>query len=143
MHLSALLIRHLFSPLSSNNGILANAKNLGYFAFGKNLKKTTFCLRQKSGRDANSKSLLCRGNPIGIYAGNAGWSSPVARQAHNLKAAGSNPAPATRYFPNRQNNKAPDRKNGRGFAVFAKWHGDARFDVGNRCGKLSLVPQLS
>ena len=28
-------------------------------------------------------------------AGNAGWSSPVARQAHNLKAAGSNPAPAT------------------------------------------------
>ena len=27
--------------------------------------------------------------------GNAGWSSPVARQAHNLKAAGSNPAPAT------------------------------------------------
>ncbi len=29
----------------------------------------------------------------------AGWSSPVARQAHNLKAAGSNPAPATRSFP--------------------------------------------
>ena len=26
---------------------------------------------------------------------NAGWSSPVARQAHNLKVAGSNPAPAT------------------------------------------------
>ncbi|MBO0145169.1 hypothetical protein JZX87_28975, partial [Agrobacterium sp. Ap1] len=24
------------------------------------------------------------------------WSSPVARQAHNLKAAGSNPAPATK-----------------------------------------------
>jgi hypothetical protein len=29
---------------------------------------------------------------------NAGWSSPVARQAHNLKAAGSNPAPATNFF---------------------------------------------
>ena len=28
----------------------------------------------------------------------AGWSSPVARQAHNLKVAGSNPAPATNYF---------------------------------------------
>jgi hypothetical protein len=27
----------------------------------------------------------------------AGWSSPVARQAHNLKVAGSNPAPATKY----------------------------------------------
>src|SRR5215213_4640719 len=29
----------------------------------------------------------------------AGWSSPVARQAHNLKAAGSNPAPATNFGP--------------------------------------------
>ena len=27
----------------------------------------------------------------------AGWSSPVARQAHNLKVAGSNPAPATKW----------------------------------------------
>jgi hypothetical protein len=31
----------------------------------------------------------------------AGWSSPVARQAHNLKAAGSNPAPATSSSINR------------------------------------------
>ena len=29
----------------------------------------------------------------------AGWSSPVARQAHNLKVAGSNPAPATNHDP--------------------------------------------
>jgi hypothetical protein len=27
--------------------------------------------------------------------GDAGWSSPVARQAHNLKVVGSNPTPAT------------------------------------------------
>ena len=27
----------------------------------------------------------------------AGWSSPVARRAHNPKAAGSNPAPATNF----------------------------------------------
>src|ERR1700722_6781471 len=27
---------------------------------------------------------------------NAGWSSPVARQAHNLKVPGSNPGPATK-----------------------------------------------
>lgn len=27
----------------------------------------------------------------------AGWSSPVARQAHNLKVTGSNPVPATKY----------------------------------------------
>ena len=33
--------------------------------------------------------------PIRISLPDAGWSSPVARQAHNLKAAGSNPAPAT------------------------------------------------
>ena len=28
----------------------------------------------------------------------AGWSSPVARQAHNLKVVGSNPTPATNRF---------------------------------------------
>src|SRR5690606_29128220 len=28
----------------------------------------------------------------------AGWSSPVARQAHNLKVAGSNPAPAPKHY---------------------------------------------
>ena len=30
-----------------------------------------------------------------VFSFDAGWSSPVARQAHNLKVAGSNPAPAT------------------------------------------------
>jgi hypothetical protein len=29
----------------------------------------------------------------------AGWSSPVARQAHNLKVKGSNPFPATKFNP--------------------------------------------
>jgi hypothetical protein len=38
----------------------------------------------------------------------AGWSSPVARQAHNLKAAGSNPAPATK------NTQKPRRQKRRG-----------------------------
>jgi hypothetical protein len=34
------------------------------------------------------------------YSGfDAGWSSPVARQAHNLKVAGSNPAPAPKSPP--------------------------------------------
>ena len=28
----------------------------------------------------------------------AGWSSPVARQAHNLKVVGSNPTPATKII---------------------------------------------
>ena len=31
---------------------------------------------------------------------NAGWSSPVARQAHNLKVIGSNPIPATNLMKN-------------------------------------------
>src|SRR6478735_5247183 len=31
--------------------------------------------------------------------GDAGWRSPVARQAHNLKVAGANPAPATNKKP--------------------------------------------
>ena len=35
------------------------------------------------------------------FSFDAGWSSPVARQAHNLKVAGSNPAPASRIL--RQN----------------------------------------
>ncbi len=39
-------------------------------------------------------------SPPGLpnYLTSAGWSSPVARQAHNLKAAGSNPAPATKSY---------------------------------------------
>src|SRR5712672_1784776 len=31
-------------------------------------------------------------------SGDAGWSSPVARRAHNPKVAGSNPAPATKIL---------------------------------------------
>ena len=34
----------------------------------------------------------------------AGWSSPVARQAHNLKVVGSNPTPATKIFIIKINN---------------------------------------
>jgi hypothetical protein len=36
----------------------------------------------------------------------AGWSSPVARQAHNLKVIGSNPIPATKINPVDQGNYA-------------------------------------
>ena len=32
-----------------------------------------------------------------LFLQNAGWSSLVARQAHNLKAVGSNPTPATNF----------------------------------------------
>jgi hypothetical protein len=39
-----------------------------------------------------------RASPPGgaVFVFDAGWSSPVARQAHNLKVVGSNPTPATK-----------------------------------------------
>ena len=40
------------------------------------------------------KKVLGTAAPI-RYTANAGWSSLVARWAHNPKVAGSNPAPAT------------------------------------------------
>ena len=36
-------------------------------------------------------------NPNNTFSSEAGWSSLVARQAHNLKVAGSNPAPAPNF----------------------------------------------
>ena len=42
----------------------------------------------------------------------AGWSSPVARQAHNLKVVGSNPTPAT-------TRQKPQSKRTWGFSLFA------------------------
>jgi hypothetical protein len=40
----------------------------------------------------------------------AGWSSPVARQAHNLKVVSSNLAPATnQIFKTRQSDQPPNR----------------------------------
>ena len=38
-----------------------------------------------------------RGHQHTYPATTAGWSSPVARQAHNLKVTGSNPVPATNH----------------------------------------------
>ena len=41
-------------------------------------------------------AFCCLCDPGGIaQLVDAGWSSPVARQAHNLKVVGSNPTPAT------------------------------------------------
>ena len=39
--------------------------------------------------------------------GDAGWSSPVARQAHNLKVVGSNPTPATKTNKGSANRQSP------------------------------------
>ncbi len=50
-------------------------------------------------RDRTTKTLP--GCTNAAQHGDAGWSSPVARQAHNLKVAGSNPAPATSEITNK------------------------------------------
>ena len=78
----------MVSHLSANNGILPSAKTRPKRHFAK----------AKVGK-RKPKGLLCRFLQT-QKPGNAGWSSPVARQAHNLKAAGSNPAPATKKTPN-------------------------------------------
>ena len=47
------------------------------------------------------QKMACAGRGLVHYYehfGNAGWSSPVARQAHNLKVVGSNPTPATSFL---------------------------------------------
>jgi hypothetical protein len=47
----------------------------------------------------------------------AGWSSPVARQAHNLKVVGSNPTPATNYINKINDLDHPQRLRFLGFFV--------------------------
>ena len=59
--------------------------------------KPSVLLRQS----ANAFALATRTNFRFVLV--AGWSSPVARQAHNLKAAGSNPAPATKHSQKTKN----------------------------------------
>jgi hypothetical protein len=55
----------------------------------------------------------------------AGWSSPVARQAHNLKVTGSNPVPAPKSLNNPA--LAPLR---RGFLLFGSQLGtEAPFKI--------------
>jgi hypothetical protein len=48
--------------------------------------------RRSHGAVSRGPRTIARSAGVGL----AGWSSPVARQAHNLKVAGSNPAPATK-----------------------------------------------
>src|SRR5467141_3681963 len=57
--------------------------------------------QEASGRDRSAPSGVGQIRfGVGFLQGTqwfiAGWSSPVARQAHNLKVIGSNPIPATR-----------------------------------------------
>ena len=61
-------------------------------------------LRLKTWESRSPPNLERNANPLSTPSTAAGWSSPVARQAHNLKAAGSNPAPATSSYTSDINN---------------------------------------
>ena len=50
---------------------------------------------QKSLDKFLKRAVWSRQEPSDGYYIGAGWSSPVAREAHNLEVVGSNPAPAT------------------------------------------------
>src|SRR6476469_9103752 len=57
-----------------------------------------FCAADRTGSGGLSHEFdACSG---GCYHHNAGWSSLVARWAHNPKVGGSNPPPATKSFHN-------------------------------------------
>jgi hypothetical protein len=72
------------------------------FALGENI-----CLAKHGDTGAHSKAA----SPL---LGDAGWSSPVARQAHNLKVVGSNPTPATKS-PSKYNTPNTKARNKRAF----------------------------
>src|ERR1700682_5171523 len=66
--------------------------------------------QEASGRDRSAPSGVGQirfgvGFLQGVQWFIAGWSSPVARQAHNLKVTGSNPVPATKLMKNPSNLK--------------------------------------
>ena len=60
----------------------------------------------------------------------AGWSSPVARQAHNLKVVGSNPAPATK-------SKSRPRKRA---AFLLLWAGSSSPPCEPDCQRIDGIP---
>src|SRR6478752_4273718 len=70
-----------------------------------------FCARERhaSGVIPQDKFDACSG---GCYHHNAGWSSLVARWAHNPKVGGSNPPPAT-------NSKCPEVAGSAAFHIFS------------------------
>ena len=65
-------------------------------AAGGQRKETTHSQSQRADPQGRPFWRLC--TPAN---GAAGWSSPVARQAHNLKVVGSNPTPATSRYKRR------------------------------------------
>jgi len=78
--------------------------------------------------------------PGRTHTPSAGWSSPVARQAHNLKVAGSNPAPATKHTTTEPTHTGP-RPTARAFSRSGGMdrHAKAFGRCGERFGGLSPI----
>src|SRR3954453_18951600 len=69
-------------------------------------------------------SLLSGSRSESRFVFGAGWSSPVARQAHNLKVTGSNPVPATTQHTSTHHK--PPALRARGFLAFEPCAAGAR-----------------
>ncbi len=82
----------------------ATARHSPYPLYALRSRITTHALSRKipcdSVRWKAAKAACAWFDPVlcGCYYQRAGWSSPVARWAHNPKVAGSNPAPATNHW---------------------------------------------
>ena len=80
-------------PFQSGSALVHTARTQGHLPGSPS--------QEASGRDRSAPSGVGQIRfGVGFLQGTqwfiAGWSSPVARQAHNLKVTGSNPVPATR-----------------------------------------------
>ncbi len=78
-----------------------------------------------------------------VEFGTAGWSSPVARQAHNLKVVGSNPTPATIFFSSYLYIPGVYPWAGLHFGICSTHRDDKRLDVKNISSELNFAKSRS
>jgi hypothetical protein len=99
------------------------------------------CLKTRESRSSpdppRSEALFATVNAWPRAGLGAGWSSPVARQAHNLKVTGSNPVPATNTLTTPHH--APPHRAARAFASRSSL---APTDLRRRCssGRATVTP---
>ena len=97
---------HLSVPARKGGAALKGPRG-PFCVFGDLFSEITALIGQLVTRGGAARQPICTANRLlkklpgcrGPFYGDAGWSSPVARQAHNLKVVGSNPTPATNTRP--------------------------------------------
>src|SRR5947209_6988817 len=70
-------------------------------------QKNSSSTGQRTSEDGRRIDVFCPRYSVLRPLFGAGWSSPVARQAHNLKVTGSNPVPATKSSESHQDVSPP------------------------------------